>query len=101
MLSDRQKEYIKSLPKETAEKPVMIFPWDERGLEIAQSVINDIHSVEPTLEVFLRGSLPLRIAGQKDIDITSLDVSSNFEIHKLNLEKVLGIPNKINDSSIV
>lgn len=101
MLSDRQKEYIKNLPNEIAEKPVIIFPWEERGLEIAQAVIDDIHSVEPTLEVFLMGSLPLKIAGQRDIDITSNDFASNFEIHKMKFKKVLGMPSKINDSSIV
>ena len=101
MLSDRQKEYIKNLSKETAEKPVIIFPWDKKGLEIAQSVIDNIHSVEPDLEVFLRGSLPLKIAGQKDIDLISVDTISSFESHKLKLEKVSGKPNKINGSSIV
>src|SRR3989344_4596754 len=101
MLSDRQKEYIKNLPKETAEKPVMIFPWDKKGLEIAQSVIDNIHSAEPDLEVFLRGSLPLKIAGQKDIDLTSIDSVSSFELHKLKLEEVLGTQSKINDNSLV
>lgn len=101
MLSDRQKEYIKNLPKETAEKPVIIFPYEKRGLEIAQTVINDIHSVEPNLKAFLMGSLPLKIAGQRDIDITSNDSVSNFEIYKTKFKKELGMPSKINDSSIV
>lgn len=101
MLSDRQKEYIKNLPKEVAEKPVTIFPYEERGLEIAQVVINDIHSVEPNLEVFLVGSLPLKIAGRRDIDITSNDSVSNFGIYKTKFKKVLGMPSKINDSSVV
>jgi GrpB-like predicted nucleotidyltransferase (UPF0157 family) len=101
MLSDRQKEYIKNLPKEIADKTVSIFPYEERGLEIAKTVIDDIYSIEPNLEVFLVGSLPLKIAGQRDIDITSNNSVSNFEIYKTKFENILGIPNKINDSSIV
>lgn len=101
MLTSRQKDYINNLPKEIAEKPVEIFPWENRGLDIAKSVIDSIKSSDSKLKVFLRGSVPLKIAGQRDIDLTCNDLASTFENHIEKLKKVLGVPSKQNDSSIV
>jgi len=101
MLTTRQKEYINNLSTEVASKPVVIYPWEENGLDVAESVIKDIHSIEPNLEVFLMGSTPLKIAGQKDIDMTSVDSASKFEFHKEKPGRIFGKPSVENESSIV
>lgn len=101
MLTNRQREYINNLPKEIADKPVEIFHWEEKSLDIAQAIIDSIKSVEPELKVFLRGSTPLKISGQRDIDLTCNDSILSFDAHKEKLEPVLGKASKQNDSSVV
>ncbi|MBP6943096.1 MAG: hypothetical protein KBB55_03585 [Candidatus Buchananbacteria bacterium] len=101
MLTDREREYINNLPQEIAEKPVEIFQWEAKSLDIAQSVIDSVKFVDPGLTVFLRGSVPLKISGQKDIDLTCNDSVSSFDAHKAKLEPVFGKASKQNDSSVV
>ena len=101
MLTDRQKDYLKKMPIEIAKKPVEIFTWNQRSLEIAADLTDKVKKADCNLEVFLVGSTPLKIAGEKDIDLTSSVSSSDFQKQTIKLEKIFGKPNKINESSVV
>ncbi|MDO8650484.1 MAG: hypothetical protein Q7K33_04245 [Candidatus Berkelbacteria bacterium] len=100
-LTPRQEEYLKSLPRNVARASVKIFEWNEHSLEVARLVIESIKAADRQLNVYLRGSVPLKIAGQKDIDLTSVDSATKFQIHISRLKSVLGKPEKINSSSVV
>lgn len=101
MLTKRQITYLANLPKEIGDKAVKIFPWDKHGIEVAQRVINDIKSVESTLEVFLRGSVPLKIAGQKDIDLTCCVLVSQIPYYQDKFNKFFNKNGKLNEDSVV
>jgi len=50
-------------------------------LKIADKIIKRIRDTEPNPEIILLGSLPLRILGQEDIDITAFCIKSEQEKH--------------------
>lgn len=101
MLLERQHNYIRDLPEEIAEKPVAIYPWEERGLLIANSIVADIKNADPSLEVFLGGSLPLKIAGQRDVDIVGVCPEAEFDFHRARLATIFGHPQKEDQASVV
>ena len=100
MLTDTEENYLNKLPEEVANKPVKVYPWDKKGLEVAQSIINDIKSTLPDLEVVFIGSMALQIAGQKDIDLSILCPTKDFPENQKKLEKLFGSPDRIGHTSI-
>lgn len=100
MLTETQANYLSRLPKEALEKPVQIYPWDSKGLGIANKIIKDVQGATPDLEIIFIGSMALGIAGQKDIDLSVLSPSEEFSKHQPNLEKVFGEPDKLGKTSI-
>lgn len=101
MLNDRQKRYLADLTEAKAKKKVRIFPWSPRSLEVAQLLQQQINAADSSLIVHLVGSVPLKIAGQKDIDLTCANTSENFIEHCKRLQTVIGEPKTINSDSIV
>lgn len=78
----------------------MLYPWDSRGLKVAESIIADIKSRIPNYEVMFIGSMALKISGQKDIDLSVLCPAPEFnEPHKA-LEKLFGPPDRIRETHI-
>lgn len=97
MLTPYQEKYLSKIPENT---PVAVYPWDARGLEVAQAVMQDIKSVLPENEIVFIGSLPLKIAGQKDIDLSVLSPVSEFPKNQAKLEGKFGSPDKEGVTSI-
>ena len=68
MLTEGEAKYLETVPDD---QMVEVKPFDPRGLEVAEKIIAEIKELEPDLDIKLIGSLPLRIAGQEDIDISA------------------------------
>ena len=85
-------EQIKSLATIADDKRMVIKPWNPRGIDIANQIIGDIKSTAPDLEVVLLGSLPLKIAGQEDIDISAFCVASEQWKYLGHFKKLFGEP---------
>ncbi|MDP3991784.1 MAG: hypothetical protein Q8P66_02740 [Candidatus Colwellbacteria bacterium] len=96
MLTEGQIKYLATIPDN---KRVVVRPWNSKGLDIANRIIADIKSTEPDLEVILLGSLPLKIAGQEDIDISALCVKSEQLKHLGNFKKLFGEPGRYGKNS--
>jgi len=96
-LTEGQIKYLVSIPDD---KTMVVKPWNPKGLEIANQVIADIKLIEPDLEVMLLGSLPLKIAGQEDIDISAFCIKSEQLKHIDNFKKLFGEPSRIGKNSI-
>lgn len=97
MLTTNQLNY---LAKQPDDKMVQVLPWDEKGLDIANEVIKEIKSVLPNNEVIFIGSLPLGIAGQKDIDLSVMSHENEFPLYRPKLEQRFGVPDKLGKTSI-
>ncbi len=97
MLTPNQIKYLSKLPDG---QTMTVVPWDPHGLEIAQEVINEIKSALPNNEVIFIGSLPLKIAGQKDIDLSVLSPAKDFLLYQPKLEEKFGNPDKLGKTSI-
>jgi hypothetical protein len=67
---------------------------------VVDQIIAEIKAVEPDLEVVCIGSLPLRIAGQEDIDINAFCIKTDQEKHIPNFKKLYGEPSRVGKSSI-
>jgi GrpB-like predicted nucleotidyltransferase (UPF0157 family) len=97
MIRDVEAKFLEKIPEDQI---VEVVPWDPKGLQIAEGVIADIKSVDPEADIIFIGSLPLRIAGQRDIDLSILSQESNFPTHRQKLETVFGQPDKLGKTSI-
>lgn len=97
MLTDGEIKYLATMPDD---KKVIVKPFNPRGLEIADKIIMDIKSLEPDLEVMLIGSLPLKISGQEDIDISAFCIKSEQPKHIGNFKKLFGEPTRQTKNSI-
>jgi len=96
-LTEGQIKYLATIPDE---KKMIVKPFNPRGLDIANQVIANIKSVEPNLEVLLLGSLPLKISGQEDIDISAFCIKSEQPKHFDNFKKLFGEPTRQGKNSI-
>lgn len=92
MLTENQKNYLLTIPES---KTVEIYPFDEKIIETANSVIQKINEATPELEVVYIGASALKISGQKDIDINILSEPQYFDKYLPRLTKVLGKPSAI------
>jgi hypothetical protein len=97
MLTPNQERYLSKIPDD---QKMVVLPWDPHGLEIAQGVIDELKSILPDNEVIFIGSLPLKISGQKDIDLSVLSPSADFPLHQPKLEEKFGKPDKLGVTSI-
>ena len=97
MLTEGQIKYLAKVPDD---QKMVVKPFNPRGLEIAEQIIANIKAVEPKLEVMLLGSLPLRISGQEDIDISAFCIKSEQSKHVDNFKKVFGEPTSYGNNSI-
>lgn len=91
MLTKGQANYLAKVPDD---QKMVVKPFNPRGLEIANQVIAEIKEIEPELEVILLGSLPLKILGQEDIDISAFCIKSEQSKHIDNFKKLFGEPNR-------
>jgi len=89
MLTKGQIKYLATI---SDDQRMIVKPFNPVGLDIANQIISDIKSVEPDLEVMLLGSLPLKITGQEDIDISAFCIKSEQPKHIDNFRKVFGEP---------
>lgn len=76
------KKYLQSIPPT---KKVVCKPFDAHALGVATQIIAQIQKIVPGLEVKLMGSLPLKIYGQQDIDIS---IFCKKELQALYLPKI-------------
>src|SRR4051812_32692749 len=79
MLTPNQERYLSKIPDD---QKVKVLPWNFHGFDIAKEVIGEIKSALPNNEVVFIGSLPLKIAGQKDIDLSVISPSKDFRLHQ-------------------
>lgn len=91
MLTEGQIKYLATIPDD---QKMVVKPFNPKGLGIANQIIADIKSVEPDLEVVCLGSLPLKIAGQEDIDISAFCIKSEQPKHFDNFKKLFGEPTR-------
>ena len=96
-LTEGEEKYLATI---TDDKMMVVKPFNPKGLEIADQIIKEIKSVEPGLEILLLGSLPLKIAGQEDIDISAFCVKSEQPKHIDTFKKLFGEPTRIGKNSI-
>lgn len=96
MLTEGQANYLATIPDD---KKMVVKPWNSKGLEIADQVIAEIKAAEPYLEIMLLGSLPLKILGQEDIDISVFCIKSEQLKHLDNFKKLFGEPNRTSTNS--
>jgi GrpB-like predicted nucleotidyltransferase (UPF0157 family) len=89
MLTEGQQKYLASLPDNMQ---MTVKPWNPEALDIANSIISRIHTAVPELEIKLLGSVPLKIAGQEDIDISVFCVKSDQEKHVPAFTSLFGEP---------
>ncbi len=97
MLTQNQERYLAKLPDN---QTMTVVPWDPHGLDIAQEIIDTIKSALPHNEVIFIGSLPLKIAGQKDIDVSVFSPAADFSLYQPKLEEKFGKPDKLGMTSI-
>ena len=97
MLTEGQVKYLATIPDG---QKMVVKPFNPKGLEIVSRIIAEIKSVEPNLEVVCLGSLPLKIAGQEDIDISAFCVKEEQPKHIDNFKKLFGEPTRQTGNSI-
>lgn len=76
MLTEGQTKYLAKVPDD---QKMVVKPFNPKGLEVANQIIAEIKAVEPDLEAICVGSVPLKIAGQEDIDINVVWRASVFK----------------------
>jgi hypothetical protein len=79
---------------------VNINKYDPRGLILAKKIIAQIKTKAPGLKLHLIGSVGLKIAGHKDIDIFAECRPEDFDSYLPKLIAVLGHPGKRRKSFI-
>lgn len=97
MLTEGQIKYLVTIPDD---KKIVVKPFNPKGLEVANEIIASIKSIEPDLKVLLLGSLPLKISGQEDIDISAFCIKSEQPKHLDNFKKLFGEPIRQTKNSI-
>src|SRR3989344_1156868 len=97
MLTEGQTKYLNKLPDDIK---MTVKEFNPAGLVIADKIINEIKLIEPSLEVMLLGSLPLRIAGQEDIDISVFCEKIKQPEHVASFKKIFGEPTRQGTNSI-
>lgn len=97
MLTEGQ---IKYLAKVSDEQEMVVKPFNPRGLEIAEKIINKIKLENPDLEVVVLGSLALKIAGQEDVDISAFCIKSEQYKYLDNFKKLFGEPTRQSQNSV-
>jgi len=97
MLTEGQIKYLAKVPDD---QKMVVKPFNPRGLEIAEQIIADIKALEPELEVMLLGSLPLKISGQEDIDLSAFCIKSEQPKHIDSFKKLYGEPTRQTENSI-
>lgn len=89
MLTKDEKDYLSKInPK----KKVSIHPFYPEAKTLGESIVKKIKNHFPDLEVLVMGSVALKIAGQKDIDIYALANPKDFNKYLLTFEKLFGGP---------
>lgn len=97
MLTEGQTKYLVKVPDD---QKMVVKPFNPKGLEIANQIIGEIKDVEPELEVVCLGSLPLKIAGQEDIDISAFCIKEEQSRHLDSFKKLFGEPTRKSTNSI-
>ncbi len=88
----RFKQYLYSFKYSSKEK-VAIRAFDPRGMIIAESIIRELkRAVQGNLIIHLLGSVSLRIAGKRDIDIFIECAAVDFNLYVQDIVKILGDP---------
>lgn len=96
MLTEGQKKYLATIPDE---QMVHIKPFNPEGLEVADRIIHRIKAFAPDIEVLCIGSLPLKIAGQEDIDISAYCVKANQPHYQSLFKELFGDPARVGKNS--
>src|SRR3989344_6005336 len=97
MLTEGQIKYLATIPDN---QKMVVKPFNPKGLEIVDEIIAEIKAIEPDLEVVCLGSLPLKIAGQEDIDISAFCIREEQSKHLDNFKKLFGEPTRNGTNSI-
>lgn len=97
MLTEGQIKYLAKVPDD---QKMIVKPFNPKGLDIVNQIIAEIKTVEPDLEVICLGSLPLKIAGQEDIDISAFCIREEQPKHLDNFKKLFGEPTRKGTNSM-
>src|ERR1044072_5283826 len=97
MLTEGQINYLSKVPND---QKMIVKPFNPKGLEIVNQIIAEIKAIEPDLEVICIGSLPLKIAGQEDIDVNAYCIKDEQEKHIPSFKKLYGEPSRVGKNSI-
>src|SRR4051812_31235835 len=100
MINENQRNFLNLLDSDKLNRIVTIYPWEEQGFELANQIIADIKNVDPDLEVLLTGSSALKIAGERDLDITGISPKPEQESHVQRLTGLLGQPTSTGKSHV-
>lgn len=94
MLTKEEEDYLSTIDPN---RKVNIYPYNNRGKEIAEQIIANIKSYYPDIEVMFMGSTALGIAGQRDIDIYILCKVDEFPRYLTGLSELFGDIKKSGD----
>ncbi|MBX4187451.1 MAG: GrpB family protein [Candidatus Doudnabacteria bacterium] len=92
MLTEVEKNFLDNLDYKSSNRAVRIYPWDARSLDVGQEIVAEIQQMAPNLEILFGGSAPLRIAGEKDIDISVYCPKPEQAKYVPKLETLFGKP---------
>src|SRR5581483_8963321 len=73
-----------------------IQPWSPKLSLVAQSIIDEVHSVAPELEVLFMGAAALGLPGKNDIDLDILCDAKDVKSYTEKLNHVLTQPKETN-----
>jgi hypothetical protein len=97
MLTEGQIKYLAKVPDD---QKMVVRPFNPRGLEIAEKIIEDIKLLNSDLDVMILGSLALKISGQEDIDISAFCIKSEQYKYLDNFKKLFGEPTRQTQNSV-
>ncbi|QQR82764.1 GrpB family protein [Candidatus Campbellbacteria bacterium] len=95
MIKESQEYYLSTLPNG---KMIEVKPFDPQVQKVANKIIEELHSVLPTLPLHFGGAAALGIAGQNDIDIIILCTPSEINMYRNVVENLFGAPSRITKS---
>lgn len=81
--------------KAMQEKIFHLQPWTPKVREVAENLIDRIHTVAPELEVLFMGAAALELPGKNDIDLDILCNVSDVERYTEKLTPLLGSPKEV------
>lgn len=97
MIKESQEKYLATKPDGLF---VEIKPFNPKAREVGLSLVSELKSLVPNLQIHFGGATMLEISGQNDIDIIILTTPQEYDTHEPIISKTYGLPTKKGTSSI-